>query len=253
MAGGLTRISLSDLERLHRLLSAGRLQAPLTPSAIQAAGLGNLQAGLTPFMNLDAAALTAVLQVAIAERTQRSLPRLDLVWTGPDVLASAARDTSVVVRELFLSARRSVLVAGFAFDHGAEILGPLHAVMRDHGVEASLFVDLSSYANPRVPGDPGEAAADLFRSRNWPFGGPRPAVYYDPRNADPATRVSLHAKCVVVDEQRAFVTSANFTNRGQTRNAELGVLIEDTAFARQILEHWRALASIGTFRLAGLR
>jgi phosphatidylserine/phosphatidylglycerophosphate/cardiolipin synthase-like enzyme len=42
---------------------------------------------------------------------------------------------------------------------------------------------------------------------------------------------SLHAKCVVVDGRWVFVTSANFTDRGQTRNVEVGVLLEDTRLA----------------------
>lgn len=71
-------------------------------------------------------------------------------------------------------------------------------------------------------------------------------VYYDPRTAVPGPPwVSLHAKCVVVDERWSFVSSANFTDRGHTRNIELGVLIEDAAFAEQIVTHWRALVAAG--------
>lgn len=244
---GLTRVSLPDLQRLQRLLETGRLGAPLDPTALQATGLGYLWPALQRYAVLDATALVLLLQAVEAERTQRPVPHLELVWTGPDPLASRARDTSVVVRELFESAQRSVLVAGYSFDHAAEILSPLHRAMRDRGVEASLFVDLSGYANPHVPGDPAQAAADLFLARNWPFGDPRPTLYYDPKNADRATRISLHAKCVVVDEERTLITSANFTDRGQTRNVETGVLIDDSAFARIVAEHWRALVQARAF------
>jgi phosphatidylserine/phosphatidylglycerophosphate/cardiolipin synthase-like enzyme len=57
--------------------------------------------------------------------------------------------------------------------------------------------------------------------------------------------VSLHAKCVVTDERCTLVTSANFTSRGQHRNIEAGVLIEDAPFAKRFLAHWRALVSQG--------
>lgn len=248
---GLTRVSLPDLERLHRLLAAGRLQGPLSVTALQAAGLGNLHTALAPISGLETSAVLAVLQITMAERTRRPVPHLDLVWTGPDVHGSQARDTAVVVRELFQAARRSVLVAGFAFDHAEDILRPLYTVMRNHGVEATLFVDLSKWTNAMIPGDPGEAAADTFLAKNWPFGDPRPRLYYDPRTPFKNSEVSLHAKCVVVDEQRTFVTSANFTGRAQSRNLELGVLIEDSAFARQIVEQWRGLASAGVFKAAG--
>jgi phosphatidylserine/phosphatidylglycerophosphate/cardiolipin synthase-like enzyme len=245
---GLTRVSLSDLERLHRLLAAGRLQAPLSATALQAAGLGNLHTALAAVNGLDTPAVLIVLQIAIAERTRRPVPHLDLVWTGPDVHGSQARDTAVVVRELFQAARRSVLVAGFAFDHAEDILRPLHTVMKTHGVDATLFIDLSKWTNAMIPGDPGEAAADTFLAQNWPFGDPRPALYYDPRTPFRNPEVSLHAKCVVIDELRTFVTSANFTGRAQSRNLELGVLIEDSAFARQITQQWRGLVSAGFFK-----
>jgi phosphatidylserine/phosphatidylglycerophosphate/cardiolipin synthase-like enzyme len=81
----------------------------------------------------------------------------------------------------------------------------------------------------------------------------KPEVYYDPRTAirgdapgyDWAT---LHAKCVVVDDEKSFITSANFTERGQTRNIEAGVLITDTAFSEQLAGHWRQLVSVGLVR-----
>ncbi len=38
----------------------------------------------------------------------------------------------------------------------------------------------------------------------------------------PFSQVGLHARCVVVDRARAFVSSANFTQRGQERNIEVG-------------------------------
>ena len=55
--------------------------------------------------------------------------------------------------------------------------------------------------------------------------------------------MSLHAKCVVVDDERSFITSANFTDRGQTRNVEAGVLIEDRAFSGELGAQWRQLVS----------
>ena len=42
---------------------------------------------------------------------------------------------------------------------------------------------------------------------------------------------SLHPKCVVIDEGKALVTSANFTEAAQIRNIEAGVFIRDPGFA----------------------
>jgi phosphatidylserine/phosphatidylglycerophosphate/cardiolipin synthase-like enzyme len=57
--------------------------------------------------------------------------------------------------------------------------------------------------------------------------------------------VGFAPKCIVVDDERSFVTSANFTGRAQSRNIEAGVLIEDKAFAEELAGHWRQLVSEG--------
>src|SRR5262249_12702088 len=85
--------------------------------------------------------------------------------------------------------------------------------------------------------------AHRFRTSQWP-GERLPAVYYDPRSLDlePGKHSSLHAKCIVVDRRVALVTSANFTEAAQTRNIGVGALIRSEPFARQVAEHFEALA-----------
>ena len=88
--------------------------------------------------------------------------------------------------------------------------------------------------------------SDGFVAENWPFGEPRPRIYYDKRALRPGPPYcSLHAKCVVVDGARAFVSSANFTQRGQERNIEVGVLIEDASFASYLAGQWLGLIEAG--------
>jgi hypothetical protein len=48
-----------------------------------------------------------------------------------------------------------------------------------------------------------------------------------------------------VDDRFALVTWANFTDRGQTRNIEAGVLVEDRAFASALAAQWRGLIESG--------
>ncbi len=50
---------------------------------------------------------------------------------------------------------------------------------------------------------------------------------------------------MVVDGVRAFVSSANFTQRGQERNIEVGVLIEDPSFAGYLAGQWLGLIDAG--------
>lgn len=235
---GMTGLSLPDLRSLLRALERGQVGAPITEAALTAMGFGAKAQHLAPaFRDLDDAGVRAVLETAIAERVHRPPPHLDLVWTGPEAQHATARDTAIVVRQLFEQATQSVLVGGFSFDHGEEILRPLHVAMRDRNVSATFFLHIER-------GVPSTEQIDRFFVANWPFGPPRPDVYYDARTADPGSPwASLHAKCVVVDERRTLITSANFTDRGQTRNIEAGVLIDDRDFARRLLAQWHGLVS----------
>src|SRR5271157_4518702 len=65
---------------------------------------------------------------------------------------------------------------------------------------------------------------------------------------DQAKRTSLHAKCVVVDKQDAFVSSANFTEAGQTRNIEVGVLVRSQSLARKLINHFESLAALSILK-----
>jgi phosphatidylserine/phosphatidylglycerophosphate/cardiolipin synthase-like enzyme len=44
----------------------------------------------------------------------------------------------------------------------------------------------------------------------------------EPQDGKPG---SLHAKCIAVDDQQVFVSSASFTEAGQDRNIEVGLLV----------------------------
>jgi len=228
-------VSLPDLERLRRALEDPNVRAPISKAQLALLGLAHVAEEIAILDGLDARGASAALAVAIAER-KAAVPTPDLVWTGPETAISSARDTAVVVRELFEAARQSVLVAGFRFDHGADILRPLHAAMKERGVQASVFID----------GD----GVSRFVAENWPFGDPVPETFFDPRTTAPGTHSSMHAKCVVVDARIALVTSANFTSRGQTRNIEAGVLVDDPTFAKNLVAQWRALVDAGVLRRA---
>ncbi|MEZ4431632.1 MAG: phospholipase D-like domain-containing protein [bacterium] len=55
----------------------------------------------------------------------------------------------------------------------------------------------------------------------------------------------MHAKAVIVDRRKAFVTSANFTEAAQARNIEAGVVVDDTAFAERMARQLDALVEQG--------
>jgi hypothetical protein len=226
----LTRVPTAVLERLASEVRSGRLSVPLSSISLRAAGLGSAIEELTPVAALSADALLVLLDAVLAERRQQAVAP-ELVWTGPDAPSSLARDTAVVVRQLFLDACETVLVAGFAFDHGERLLAPLHAAMKDRQVRCRIFAEAKD--------------VDSLSKHNWPFGPPFPWLFaFVPPEGQFA---SLHAKCVVVDHRRVFITSANFTDRGHTRNIEAGVLLDDPVLAATLEAQFEAAISAGSF------
>jgi phosphatidylserine/phosphatidylglycerophosphate/cardiolipin synthase-like enzyme len=264
---GLTTITEQDLLALAAALDRGALRPPIHETSLQANGFGHLVEALLPYIDLGPECLRAVIEVVVAERQHRKAPRLTLVWTGDDPGVSHSRYTRLLLPELFSKAREHVLVAGYSIDHTAEVFESLHRCMVEHGVTADFFVDVDqltarlqaaaralgqSWSVVSAPLDAaqgnvarGRAVVDLFYRLMWPFGEPRPIVYFDPRTADARGAISMHAKCVVIDHECALITSANFTDRGQTRNIEAGVAIEDRAFAASLERQWLNLVEAG--------
>lgn len=245
---GLAGISTPDLLALGRTATAAGAMV-LSESRLMAAGLGHIARQAPWIAGMEGRAAAAVVEAVLAERDRHDGAKLELVWTGPEAKQSMARDTAVVLQNLFGSATRDVLVAGYSWDHGADILRSLHEVMKDQGVTATFFLDVAGRApTEEARDDYATAAIDRFFRDNWPFGDPKPTVYYDPRTTEVRATASIHAKCVVVDARHTLITSANFTDRGQTRNIEVGVLIDDPTFAEQLLTQWRGLIANGLVR-----
>lgn len=125
----LAKVSRSSLMALADCLESGRLEGPFEAMALRryvaAHECGEVAAYLQKLAALGlTASHTGVLVRALAEeraRAQAVGDRVHLVWTGPEVPSSGSRDTSVVMRELFESAQRSVLVSGFAINRGRVI------------------------------------------------------------------------------------------------------------------------------------
>jgi phosphatidylserine/phosphatidylglycerophosphate/cardiolipin synthase-like enzyme len=254
MTSPLCLLTAETLGQLAGALRSGRLAPPFTPLLLRRyvpeglAGViaAELQQRVGEGMNTRH--LAECLDLLCQDRKQRPVAEdlIDLVWTGPEAPGIVNRDTSVVVREMFQGARESVLVAGYAVYQGQVVFQELAARMDEMpGLQVQMFLDVQR--PPHDPSSPSElvrAFAERFLQKEWP-GERLPKLFYDPRSlvADHAVRASLHAKCVVVDGQQAFVSSANFTGAAQTKNIEVGVLLRSSPFARRLVEHFETLAA----------
>jgi phosphatidylserine/phosphatidylglycerophosphate/cardiolipin synthase-like enzyme len=242
----LKHVSTQVLEQLRAAIALGTMKPPVDRASLVGFGIRHqIESIEHALAGHKSAACLSILEATLSEREVRR-PTPELVWTGPEAPAGTARDTAVVLRELFESARESVILAGYSFDHAHDVLAPLHRSMQTHGVEARFFVDVPQAQRAEVEDEYLARHLGTFITENWPFGDPRPRIYYDKRALRPGPPFcSLHAKCVVVDGARAFVSSANFTQRGQERNIEVGVLVEDASFASFLAGQWLGLVEAG--------
>lgn len=142
-----------------------------------------------------------------------------------------------------------MLIAGYSFDHGSSILAPLHARMTARGLGVDIYLHVDRARRTRDIDQHIEHAGASFFAANWPFGPPHPTIYVGPSTVAPDSLESLHAKCVVTDERIAVVGSANFTDRGQSRNVEVGARIEHASFARALVAQFRAATHAGVFEV----
>lgn len=258
---GLLTLSVPDLSALAEALRSGRLSAPflpalverIVPRAVSSEVSMALQGMASAGTNRDGIVATVEL-LAAARAQQPSIDEvIELVTTGPEVGACANRDTQVVVQDLFRNAERSVLVAGYEL-YQAE---PLFRALADR-MAADPRPTVQMFLNVKRPfGDTtseGELIAGFkhrFRTQHWPTGRPLPEIYFDPRSIaiDAKRKAVLHAKCIVVDGRIAFVSSANFTDAGQERNIEVGVLVRSRVVADRIISFFANLISASSVRL----
>ena len=197
--------------------------------------------------------MARTLRLLAEERAaaQKISDRVELVWSGTEVMAGGSRDTAVVVQELFKKAKKSVLIASFSLDAGSKakaIFGALAGRMdAELDLAVRLFVNVKRAYQDETPGEVLlRAFADHFRDDVWP-GERLPEVYYDPRSLSLEfdARACLHAKCIVIDDDRALITSANFSEAAHERNIEAGTAITDTVLARALKAQFDTLVDHG--------
>jgi phosphatidylserine/phosphatidylglycerophosphate/cardiolipin synthase-like enzyme len=245
------------LDSLSSALQSGRLKPPYTVFALTewapqlgreslAAELSSLSGvGFTP---ATLAITLKVLADDVAAR-QRALDQIQLVWTSPDEEGPHVRDTSVVVRQLSSEARRSLWISTYNIFNGHEVFLPIYeALSRLPELQVVLILNIPADEKHALYGVAAiEKYTKVFWKYHWPW-ALKPAVYYDPRGPEenPDLPACQHAKCILVDDETAFITSANFTESAHEQNIELGVIFrENPTLAKSIKAKFENLISNG--------
>lgn len=254
----LPALNTGTLRALLLALEAGASPDMLAFAADQVVS-GNLdeQAAIAGLLGMaDAPRLIGWIEGALAQRElQQRRPQLAYSGMAPPVRETVS--TGDVFERLFTDAERSIMVTAYSFSdlQLRELL--LGAARR--GVRITLYGNAeqsSESGRPRAMSR--DLVEHLLRNgdgshRNpglqalWPTECPNLRVRYDRRLLTGEAFASIHAKCVVVDARWSFITSANLTARGQERNVEVGVLLDDAELADRLLRLFGSLMAKGEF------
>jgi phosphatidylserine/phosphatidylglycerophosphate/cardiolipin synthase-like enzyme len=255
----LSSLTDSELRQLSAELSSGRLAPPYEPlmlsrwmSPTQAAVLAS-QLSTYDEQGFDPRHLALLCLAVLEDRSRRAGigEFVDLVATSPLDVPDACRDTSAVVQSLFAAAEQSVDVVGYAIFQGREVFRILADRMHEvPELQVRMFLNVvRPTGDTSAPREIVRRFARRFVDRDWPAGKRLPDLYYDPRavDAEPSRRASLHAKVVIVDDCRCFISSANFTEAGHERNIEIGVRLESDHIASQLRHFLTSLLQARVF------
>ncbi len=256
MTDALIALAPFQRQRLARALESGLLRPPVSSQLLDAV-LGDLddvdavRLALQELEQLGIVGSGAAAWIRMSDTLEKRAAKPDLVWSGPEVPGVHARDTRQVFEELLASAKTSLWACTYAFFDGPKAFQVLAKNMDSNpSLAVTLLLNIQ-----RAKGDSTAADqlvrkfADRFWKAEWP-GTAKPRVFYDPRALEiEGQGAVLHAKAMVVDEERVLVTSANFTEAALDRNIELGLLVRDRAMAASIKAHFQGLVESGVLRL----
>lgn len=246
------RLPQSNLESLRSGFSHGSLKYGITHAALIKNGAppssvdGILDYTQNHKQSPDT--IIAIIDTILATRDHTKELSQALVVTGPESSHTVNLKTESRFVQLVEHAKKELMLATFALYQGDKILEPIHEAMeRNPGLRVILIVNI-----PRKYGDITDASElvasykQQFLSRQWIW-DKKPEVYYFPDSLlmKANDRASMHAKFLVADEGRGFITSANFTNAAQKKNIEVGVELNHSLEPKALSQYFKNLIEDG--------
>ncbi len=184
------------------------------------------------FPSLSEDEIYNVIQMAISLYNYKVQESVELVITAPNSFKLKALKTSIVVHELINNAQKSITLTGYSIsDYFAELLEELLDKSRK-GVYVNLYVN--DFAGKQEQLDKLEVYKGRFLN-----------IYDYNKRAD--KMAALHAKIIVVDGHKTFISSSNLSYHGLEGNIEMGVLINSTKKACNVEELFKQLRTQKVF------
>lgn len=250
------RLPQSNLESLRNGFASGPLKYEATQGALISSGAPPHEAEelLSFIKDSDHSSVTvvAMLDAILEERqfTKDVSLTQTLVITGPITAQTESLKTGARFIQVVEHAKKELMLATFALYQGDRILEPIHEAMTQvPGLEVNLILNVArKYGDRTQVDDLLEGARQEF-AKNWPW-QLRPVVWYFPESLhmNAMDRASMHAKFVIADEERCFITSANFTEAAQKKNIEVGVELSNSHEPKTLSRYFKQLMSEGKLK-----
>lgn len=253
----LLTLPAATLDKLRFALAEGTLAYGINGSSLNKA-VPDLSAACTfHLVNLansgwSAAQLAELVESIGAAREMRTREThlLDLVISGPEHPSIPTRDTAAVFRELIQGARLELMLASYAIYNGKDLFPPLAERMREcPDFKTTLYLDIPRGRNDTTLSDQLIATyRQDFVTKQWPS-GPLPKLFYHKPSleTDWKLRASMHAKVIIADRERVFVSSANLTKAAHVKNIEVGTIIDSPDLAARLADYFEGLRNSGVF------
>jgi cardiolipin synthase len=199
--------------------------------------------GFLPFSRtlidwLDSNSTVTLYEIQIIIRTVRlskieqKSSEMQLVWSGPLPAGIPIRDTEQVIIDLIENATQSLFISSFAVYKAKNVLQKLSDAI-ERGINVSLLLETPESSHFKIKIDPlqilPKTILDHANILIWPF---QRRIKNEKHEGG-----SLHAKFVIQDDSRLFISSANLTESAFERNIELGVLITDEKLISDLKDH----------------
>jgi phosphatidylserine/phosphatidylglycerophosphate/cardiolipin synthase-like enzyme len=141
------------------------------------------------------------------EKLRNNENKIDFVGTFPTNIDSELRQTISVVRQIILEAKKSILITGYSISEFINEIIDLLLLKSRQGINVQFFIDKG--VNGQV------FFNQKLRNANF-------KVYKYKKNESFS---SLHAKIIITDNKKAFVSSSNLSYNGIVNNIEIGTLV----------------------------
>lgn len=161
-----------------------------------------------------------VVQLASALTEKNKTDKIEVVATMPLSFKTKVRKTKPVLEELVSTAEQTILITGYSISNYFQSVLEIINLKSKQGVVIEFFVDDYKIFQPVL---------SCIEHQNKHF-----FKVYEYAGKDDDRMSALHAKTIIIDRKKMFISSANLTYHGLNGNIEIGVLVTSLAKVAQL-------------------